>query len=146
MVRRHVLLAVLALAVAPACASSGQPQIELGPAIAAAPQGGVSQVVLEVANTGDGADRLVAVDTEAALGAEIHRTVADAAAGMEPIAAVDIPPGERVMFEQEGLHLMLIAPRHTVAPGRTFELVLDFERSGRRRVQVEVLALADLRL
>lgn len=64
---------------------------------------------------------------------------------MESMVAVEIPPGERVAFEQERLHLMLIAPQPTVVPGSTFELVLEFERSGERRVQVEVLAQADVR-
>lgn len=137
-----VCLVALALA---ACGVDGEPRIELGPAVAGQPRGGVTQVVLEVVNAGDGADRLVAVGTNAAVSAEIHRTAEDAAAGMQPVGGVGVGPGDRVVFEPDGLHLMLIAPRASVAPGATFELVLEFERTGTRTVEVEVVEQVDLR-
>lgn len=144
-VARLLVVAGVVLLGAPACAAEGRPSIELGPAVAAEPSGGVTQVVLEMANVGDAADRLVAVDTESAVGVEIHRSDGDDVTDMQPIGDVAIGPGERVRFEQRGLHLMVIAPRSDVRPGASFDLVLEFERSGTRTAEVAVLDQTELR-
>lgn len=140
-----MLVAVLAV-VLPGCAASGAPRVELvGDAQAAEPVGGSSQIVLELRNTGDGDDVLLAADTPAALGTEFHLTsVDDGRASMDELDDVEVPAGEAVRFRPGGLHLMMVVPDETVAIGERFELTLRFERSEALRVPVEVVDLLEL--
>lgn len=156
-VRRHVwrrsvtrssralaLATALALALA-ACGPTGEPRIEVGRAQASVPIAGASQVVVDIHNRGDGDDRLIGAETDAALDTELHLTeIADSRATMATIAEVDVPAGERVRFRPGGLHLMLVLPDETVVAGGTFDLHLRFERSDDVVVPVEVVDLLDL--
>jgi periplasmic copper chaperone A len=138
------LLAALAVLLA-ACAG-GEPRIELvGRPQASVPVAGASQIVLQLANSGDGRDRLVSVDTDAALGVEIHETrIEDGRASMGQLDEVDLYPGEVVRFRPGELHLMLVAPEASVVEGGTFPLTLSFERSQPMTVEVTVVPLLDL--
>lgn len=127
-----------------ACAS-GDPALEVGDARAAVPAGGVTQVVVEVANTGDGDDQLLGAGTPAATAAELHRTeIVDGRATMTELTSVEIPAGEVVSFRPGGLHLMLVQPDERVAEDGTFPLTLQFDRSGEIEVEVRVVPMADL--
>lgn len=138
-------LAVPALLVVLAACSSGSPDIEVGPAQAAEPVSGSSQIVLEIRNDGDADDRLVEVTTPAAIGVEIHRTeIADQRATMTQLDGIEVPAGETVRFRPGDLHLMLVVPDETVTVGGTFDLTLDFEDSEDLTVPVEVVDLLDL--
>ena len=137
-----LLLLLLALL---GCAPSGEPVIEVGPARAAAPVAGSSQVVLEVHNAGDGADTITEALTPSAVEAELHRTtIENGRAEMNPVDEVEIAPGETIRFQPGGLHLMLVAPDPSVTVGGTFDLTLRFERSGDVTVPVSVVDLLDL--
>lgn len=145
--RRRVGLASVALAlVLGACAGGGDPQLRTtGPAQAAEPVSGASQIVLEIANEGDGDDVLVEATTDAALGVEMHlTTIEDGRASMGQLDEVELPAGEAVAFRPGGLHLMLIVPDETVTLGSTFDLTLRFERSDDLVVPVMVVDLLDL--
>ena len=128
-----------------ACGSGGEPDLVVAPGQAATPVSGSSQIVVEVRNDGDGTDRLLGADTPAALAVEIHLTeIVDGSATMGPVDDVSIPPGETVRFRPGGLHLMMVVPDETVVLGGTFELTLEFERTGELTVPVEVVDLLDL--
>lgn len=128
-----------------ACGDGGEPALEVGPAQAAEPVAGSSQIVLAVTNGGDGDDRLLGAETPAALDVEVHLTeVADGRATMTILDEVEVPAGETVRFRPGGLHLMLVVPDETVTVGGTFELTLRFDRSGELTVPVEVVDLLDL--
>ena len=145
--RRRIGLALATVAVAlSACAGGGDPALRTtGPAQAAAPVSGASQIVLELANEGDGDDVLVEVTTDAALGVEMHlTTIEDGRASMGQLDEVELPAGEAVSFRPGGLHLMLIVPDDTVTLGTTFDLTLRFERSDDLTVPVTVVDLLDL--
>lgn len=128
------------------CGPTGDPQIRVvGDVQAAVPVAGSSQVVITLANDGDGDDTLTGASTEAALGAEIHVTeVEEGRATMRELDEAELPAGELVRFRPGGLHLMLVVPDETVVEGGTFELTLHFARADDRTVPVEVVPLLDL--
>ena len=124
----------------------GTPDLHLSSAQASGPVAGASQLVVTIENRGDGADRLVAAETDVALAVEIHRTVIedDGRAFMRLLDDVVIGPGETVRFRPGGLHLMVVVPDERVRVGGTFEVILRFERSAPVTLEVEVVDLLDL--
>jgi len=147
-----VALVVGAMAVAgctedgPARLTGGTPELSVASAQSSAPIAGASQLVLTIENRGDGDDRLVGAETDAALAIEIHRTVVDAdgRASMRMLDEVLIPAGERIAFRPGGLHLMVVVPDGRVTVGGTFEVLLRFERSAPITLTVTVVDLLDL--
>jgi len=143
-----LLLAVTACGTgpSPSTVGAGSPELHVGAAQSSAPISGASQLVLVIENRGDGDDRLVGVDTDAALAIEIHRTEidADGRASMGPLEDVPLPAGETVRFRPGGLHLMVVVPDEQVVVGGTFEVTLRFERSAPITRTVTVVDLLDL--
>ncbi|MFU8839488.1 MAG: copper chaperone PCu(A)C [Nitriliruptoraceae bacterium] len=128
-----------------ACGPDGDPALTVSDAQAAVPLAGSSQVVLEITNTGDGDDRLVGVDTDAALGIELHETrIEDGFATMVDLDDVPLPAGETVRFRPGGLHLMMLGPQDEVVLGARFPITLRFDRSAPITVTAEVRNLLDL--
>jgi periplasmic copper chaperone A len=127
-------------------AATGTPQLEISNAQASEPVAGTSQLVLEIRNTGDGADRLLSVSTDVALAVEIHRTDIDASgrAVMLQLSDIGLPAGEVVRFRPGGLHLMVVVPDPTFVVGSTFDVTLVFERSDDVTVPATVVGLLDL--
>lgn len=137
-------VALVALLLA-ACGGAGEPRIEVGDAQASRPIAGSSQIVVTIANEGDGDDELLGGETPAALAVELHRTIIeDGRATMVQLDGLEVPAGASVRFQPGDLHLMLVVPDETVVPGGTFELTLRFDRSGEVTVPVEVVDLLDL--
>ena len=131
---------------APRPEAGGTPDLHVSGAQSSAPIAGSSQLVLTIENRGDGDDRLVGVETEAALAIEIHRTEVDTdgRASMAPLDDVLVPAGGQVMFRPGGLHLMVVVPDGRVAVGGTFEVLLRFERSAPITLTVAVVDLLEL--
>lgn len=142
---RTLLCAVITGLVLAACGAAGEPDLEIGTARAAEPAGGSSQIVVEITNHGDGADTLVDAQSPAAASLEIHRTeVDDGRAEMRQLEEVEVPSGETLQFRPGALHLMLVLPDETVERGGTFPVVLHFDRSGERSIEVDVVGYEDL--
>lgn len=144
---RHRVTAAVALValLLAACGGAGEPRIEVGDAQASRPIAGSSQIVVTIANEGDGDDELLGGETPAALAVELHRTIIeDGRATMVQLDGLEVPAGASVRFQPGDLHLMLVVPDETVVPGGTFELTLRFDRSGEVTVPVEVVDLLDL--
>jgi copper(I)-binding protein len=151
--RRHLLVVATLAASLLGCSDvpapelgGGTPELHVSTARASAPVAGASQLVLTIENRGDGADRLLGADTDAALAVEIHRTVveADGRASMRMLDDVLLPAGEAVAFRPGGLHLMVVVPDERVTVGGTFLVTLRFERSGTVTLPVEVVDLLEL--
>jgi copper(I)-binding protein len=125
---------------------TGTPDLHVSSAQSSAPIAGASQLVLSIENRGDGPDRLVGAETDAALAIEIHRTVIedDGRAYMRMLDDVAIPAGATVRFRPGDLHLMLIVPDDDVRVGGTFAVTLRFARSAPVTLVVEVVDLLDL--
>ncbi|MFP4235541.1 MAG: copper chaperone PCu(A)C [Nitriliruptoraceae bacterium] len=128
-----------------ACGATGEPALSVSEAQAAVPLAGSSQLVLEITNRGDGEDRLVEVDTDAAVGVELHETrIEDGIATMVSLDDIVLPAGETVRFRPGGLHLMMLGPDDDVTLGARFPLTLHFDRSDPITVTAEVRDLLDL--
>jgi copper(I)-binding protein len=150
--RRSTLALILAMLAASGCSTEGgrpgggAPDLHVSAAQSSAPVAGASQLVVTIENRGDGPDRLIGAETDAALAIEIHRTVIenDGRAFMRLLDDVVIPAGETVRFRPGGLHLMIVVPDERVRVGGTFEVTLRFERSSPVTLNVEVVDLLDL--
>lgn len=72
--------------------------------------------------------RLVGARSDAFGDVSIHRSVVeDGISKMRPAGALEIAPGESLIFEPGGLHLMLMSPRADVSVGRRVPIWLCFE-------------------
>ena len=60
---------------------------------------------------------------------------------MRPAGVLDVPAGERVVFEPGGLHLMLMGLAAPLREGETFPLTLRFEDGAPVTVTVPVLGI-----
>ncbi len=81
-------------------------------------------------NTGNRLDRLLAAHSPVAERIELHTHVMESAVPqMRRVAAIDLPPGERVRLEPGGLHLMLLGLRQPLMAEQRFPITLVFERS-----------------
>lgn len=135
MIRPLVLLAALLLAPLAAPAheiQAGDLEI-IHPAIPRPPAGaptGVAYMVLT--NHGDTAERLLAVEIAVADRAGLHRTEvsADGVARMVAVDSLEIPPGETIVLEPGGLHLMLYGLKGELSEGEMVPARLIFERAG----------------
>jgi copper(I)-binding protein len=94
-------------------------------------------------------DRLVGVSVNPSIAgaAEIHETVtmgegADSEIGgqmtMRPVGTIALPPGEDVLLEPGGFHIMLLDLASPLSVGDVFDLTLSFEAAAELVVEVEV--------
>lgn len=114
-------------------------------------------VYLEVENTGDADDAIVAaaVDAGVAGRTEVHETVGSGDAGsdgtdgsdgmdttmtMQQVDAVAVPAGETVVLEPGGFHIMLMGLGEPLVEGDELTVTLTFEQAGDVEVPVEVRA------
>ena len=97
-------------------------------------------VYLTIGNDGGAADRLIAVQTEAAEVVEFHETrkQGDITMMQRVEGVIEIAADGQVEFKPGGLHIMLIGLKRSLNPGNRFELVLEFEKSGEVKVESEV--------
>ncbi len=103
------------------------------------PTGATSAVYFVLRNRGGGPDRLVAARTEVAGVVEIHRSaIEDGVMRMRQVEGIEVPAGGEARLEPGGYHLMLIGVNRELREGDRFEVVLEFELSGTRTVEVEV--------
>jgi len=89
------------------------------PAVKGNPAGGYFTLV----NNGDKPVTLAAVSIDGAAKAEMHETKGGS---MAPLASLEIKPGETVMFERGGKHVMAFDLDAKLAVGGTSELTLTF--------------------
>lgn len=96
----------------------------------------------KVENTGAEADRLIAIETEAAARAEVHTTEhgTDGTAKMRHVEVVEIPAGEVFAFEQGGYHVMFMGLTKGLEEGDKIPATLIFEKAGRADVVFNVEA------
>ena len=91
-----------------------------------------------IMNMGGEPDRLLSVATPAAERAELHtHSMQGGMAKMRRLESVDVGPGETVVFEPGGHHIMLMGLATPLVEGKSYPLTLRFERAG--EVEVEVM-------
>lgn len=93
---------------------------------AAPPSVSVMAAYFKATNTGDGAIELTAVSSPQFERAHMHQTVVDdsGTASMQPVETIKLAPGETIVFEPGGYHVMLFQPKQTLAPGDSVTLAL----------------------
>ncbi len=85
------------------------------------------------------ATALVAVETDVARRAELHTHIMDGdLMKMRPVAMVDLPAGERVVFKPGGLHVMLMGLIAPLREGDSFSLVLRLADGDARTAEVAI--------
>ncbi|GGF77419.1 hypothetical protein SAMN05216376_11312 [Mameliella alba] len=83
--------------------------------------------------------RLIGVRAEGYAMAHLHRSVEMGdVATMSAVDAIDIAPGQRIVFTPGGLHVMLMHPAAKQAEGDTVLLTLTFANGETLPVQVPV--------
>jgi periplasmic copper chaperone A len=59
--------------------------------------------------------------------------------GMHPVSAIEITPGAApTVLEPGGAHVMLEGLKHSLKPGESFPLTLNFKRAGPLHIEVQV--------
>lgn len=98
---------------------------------------GAAYMTLE--NTGSTADRLIAAESPAASTVELHTHIVEGdIMRMRPVEQIDLPPGETVMLEPGGHHVMLIGLSAPLEIGESFPLTLTFSAAGTTTVEVTI--------
>lgn len=95
---------------------------------------------LTITNTGDEADRLVAVTTSIAGMSEIHEMrVSDGVMTMRELEdGLEIPAGGTVELAPGGFHLMFMALKEGIAMEKDLQVTLTFENGGSVDVVLDV--------
>lgn len=141
---RGVFGRLLPLSLLLAACSGGAPDIVVEEAWAAASAPGqrTGAAYLTIANRGDGADRLLAVTSDAAASASLHRSSMEGGiARMRPIAdGIAVEAGDRAILRPGGAHVMLTGLERPLGAGEMIALRLRFERSGERQVTAAIRA------
>jgi copper(I)-binding protein len=96
---------------------------------------------LSITNSGDTADRLIAVRADFPR-VEMHTTETDAAGvtRMPHVESLEIPAGATVRFAPRGLHVMFMGLEAPLVEGESFPAVLVFEAAGEVPVEFNVEA------
>jgi copper(I)-binding protein len=89
-------------------------------------------------NTGK-SDRLLKISSPVASKVQVHRTeILDGIARMREVAVLHVDAGQTLEFAPNGMHLMLMGLKKPLVEGKKFELELQFEVAGPRKVRVFV--------
>ena len=144
---RQILALVPALALLAACGAprnGGKPDVEISRtwARATAPGQETGGVFLVIRNRGGLDDRLLGGSSPAAQSVEIHAMTMDGSVmRMRRQDSVDIPAGGSVELAPGGTHVMLVGLKAPLNLGKTVPVSLEFEKAGRKTVQVRVRAI-----
>ena len=84
-------------------------------------------------------DRLLKISSPIASKVQVHRTeILDGLARMREVAVLHVDAGQTVEFAPNGMHVMLMGLTKPLVEGQKFEVELQFEVAGPRKVSVVV--------
>jgi copper(I)-binding protein len=84
-------------------------------------------------------DRLLKISSPVASKVQVHRTeILDGIARMREVAVLHVDAGQTLEFAPNGMHLMLMGLKAPLVEGQKFDLELQFEVAGPRKVPVVV--------
>lgn len=102
-------------------------------------EGGMSAAYFRISNGAGEADTLRSAQSEVAMLTEVHESFQQQGMmGMREVPFVEIPARSSVVFQQGGLHVMLIRLKEGLAEGDSVALTLTFSHSEPVTVQVPV--------
>lgn len=103
------------------------------------PAAKVGAVYFSIVNTGNKADRLVALSTPIATKIELHESqIVHGVIEMHAVASVECPPGATVAASPNGLHAMLLGLARPLEAGTAFSVSMQFRDAGVVTVPVTV--------
>lgn len=106
-----------------------------------AQSGGNGAAYLVIENKGSTPDRLLRVESDAAMQTEIHLSeMKDDVMKMAPVDGVDIPANGKVELKSGGYHIMMIGLKHDLKEGEKVRLKLTFETTGSVEIDAVVRA------
>ena len=136
-----LFLALFAAAGAPAMAQ----EFKVGPLVVERPYARVSAArngaaYVTIVNNGEQSDRLIRAASPRSTKVEMHTMTMDGdIMRMRQVTDIEVPSKAKVAIRPgEGLHIMLIGLKGPLTEGERFPLSLEFERSGKLEVTVEV--------
>ena len=133
-------MALIGALLATHASGAGTLRVEHAWARATAGSAKVGAAYLTVFNDGTDMDRLMAAASPVAAKAELHSVVMEGGVmSMRPVEAVEVHPGEPVVLQPGGIHIMLMGLKRPLKEGETIPMRLAFERAG--VVEFEVLVL-----
>lgn len=96
---------------------------------------------MAISNDGAVADRLIGIEAGFAAKATLHTTEfsADGVARMMLVETLEIAPGDTVVLEPGGLHVMLMGLGQKLTAGEMLPATLVFEQGG--RVEIEFMVV-----
>ena len=117
-------------------------QVKQAWARASAGAGKMGVVYLTIENRGRAPDSLIGVKTAAAAAASIHETVIEGdITRMRPVSSFALDPGNEVILEPGGLHIMLMGLGAPLEQGQSFYITLLFEKSPALGVEIPIASI-----
>lgn len=107
----------------------------------AAPKGlPTSAAYLTIENHGKTPDTLTDIACACADAAMMHRTeTKNGVSSMSMVGEVAIPPGGKIEFKPEGLHVMLVGLKGGLKAGTTQVMTLTFQKAGKVKAPFRVV-------
>ncbi len=103
-------------------------------------EGGTSGAYFTYTNSLDTPDTLISLSSDAARMTQLHESyrTGDGLSGMRPVSKPVLQPGEALVLEPGGLHVMLIHLRKDLSEGDTVQVRLQFRRAGKTTIHLPV--------
>lgn len=109
----------------------------------ATPVAKAGAVYFTIRNDGAEADRLTAIQTDAARTAMLHENVEEnGVVSMRHVEALTLAPGETVTLSPQKMHVMLMGLKAPLKKGGHLTVTLTFEKAGDVKVDVPVGGVA----
>jgi copper(I)-binding protein len=133
-------LALVSMLSLPVLACSQAAPIEVNDVWARDTVGGTTNAAVFMTIASPDADRLIGASTTAAKQTDLMTMKSgDGTMAMAYLEVIEIPAGKRVSLDPSGLHVWLEGLNQPLEAGKSFPLVLEFEKAGRREVTVSVI-------
>ncbi|MCB1886301.1 MAG: copper chaperone PCu(A)C [Rhodocyclaceae bacterium] len=143
---RYLVIRLLGVALLLGASQAGAGSLEISEAYVREmpPVARNTAAFMTVLNTGDVLFTIVGARSAAAASAELHDHLRDGEVmRMRPVAAVPVPPHDRVRFEPGGLHVMLMDLVAPLVAGQVVEIELLLANGTRLPVSFPVRSLTD---
>ena len=102
-------------------------------------KGSNSAAYMVIRNSGNQADRLLGVESDAAEADEIHKSeIIDDVMKMRPVEFIEIPAEGEIELKPGGFHIMLIGVTRELMEGENVELRLLFEQSADIQIMADI--------
>ena len=119
-------VSVLALMCLPLSVSAADITVKEAVVPLAPPTSMVHAAYMTLSNHGDSVVQIVGVRAEGYAMAHLHQSIeTDGVASMQPVHMIELAPGQSIVLQQGGLHVMLMRPESPVDEGAEVQLVLE---------------------